>query len=107
MANRFEQVDEPQEDAITLTIEQRSDGRWGHVFCPATAVQGRLPKDYRSEDLPPVDALKAAVELANQLQVAIVVVDRDAIWQPAWGELYRWEEEADASDGPGTGSSET
>lgn len=99
MANRFEQVDEPQDDAITLTIEQRSDGRWAHVFCPASAVQLRLPTDYRSEDMAPTEALTSAIQLANHLQVAIVVIDRDGLWQPGWGELYRWEDEADPAGG--------
>ena len=99
MANRFEQVDEPQIDAISVVMEQRSDGRWAYVHCPTSAVSGRLPRDYRSEDLAPVVALENAVKLANELKVAIVVVDRDAIWQPSWGELYRWEdEEGDPGD---------
>ena len=99
MGNRFEQVDELQGDAITLAIEQRSDGRWGYVVCPASAVDGRLPHDFRSEDMAPIDALKAAVQLANKLEVAIVVMDRDNIWQKDWGELYRWEDEADPAEG--------
>jgi hypothetical protein len=93
MANRFEQVSEAQEDAITLVVEQRNDGRWGYVFCPASAVEGRLPHDYRSEDMPPIDALTAAIQLANELKVALVVLDRDNIWQSAWGQLYRWDDE--------------
>ena len=95
MGNRFEQVDEFQQDAITLALEQRSEGRWAYVVCPAAAVEGRLPKDFRSDDMAPIDALKAAVQLANELKVAIVVMDRDGIWQKEWGELYRWEDEAD------------
>ena len=35
MANRFEQVDEVQPDAIAVILEQRGDGRWAKVFCPA------------------------------------------------------------------------
>ena len=40
MGNRFEQVDEFQQDAITLALEQRSEGRWAYVVCPAAAVEG-------------------------------------------------------------------
>jgi hypothetical protein len=93
MTNRFEQVDEAVEDAITLSLEQRSDGQWARVLCPRSAVQGRLPKDYVSKDLPPTKALATAVKLANDLKVAMVVVDRDAIWKKEWGALYRWEAE--------------
>ena len=37
--------------------------------------------------------------LANKLEVANVVMDRDNIWQKEWGELYRWEDEADPAEG--------
>ena len=37
MANRFEQVDELVGDAITIVLEQRSDGQWAKVFCPRSA----------------------------------------------------------------------
>ncbi|HWG04063.1 MAG TPA: hypothetical protein VG271_03525 [Beijerinckiaceae bacterium] len=92
MPNRFEQVDELQPDAICLVLEQRSDGQWAKVHCPATALPG-LPQDMVSEDLPPSDALVNAVKLANEVKLAIVVIDRDVIWKPVWGELYRWEDE--------------
>jgi hypothetical protein len=95
MTNRFEQVDEPQPDAITLVLEQRSDGRWARVHCPASAVPS-LKDNMTSPDLPPSDALAGAIKLANELKLAIVVVDRDAIWKPEWGELYRWEDEPEA-----------
>lgn len=88
MGNRFEQVDEIQPDAITLVLEQRVDGRWAKVHCPASAHPG-LQKDMTSESLAPKDALSAAVKLANELKLAIVIVDPDAGWKKEWGELYR------------------
>lgn len=101
MANRFEQVDEVQTDAITLKLEQRSDGQWASVHCPASAVHGRLPKNYNSSDLPPIEALATAIKLANDLKAPLVVIDRDAIWKKEWGALYRWEDEADAAPAEG------
>jgi hypothetical protein len=92
MPNRFEQVDELQPDAIAIVLEQRSDGQWAKVHCPASALPG-LPQDMVSEDLPPQDALVNAVKLANEVKLAIVVIDPSAIWKPAWGQLYRWEDE--------------
>ena len=89
MANRFEQVNDVQPDAITIVLEQRGDGQWAKVFCPASASPA-LTADRVSESLPPKDALSGAVKLANQLKLAIVVVDPDAIWKKEWGELYRW-----------------
>jgi len=103
MPNRFEQVDEPQTDCITLKLEQRNDGQWARVHCPATALPGKLPQDMTSEDMPPADALAGAVQLANQVKLAIVVMDPDGIWKPAWGELYRWEDEAGEEDSPAAG----
>ncbi len=95
MANRFEQVDEVQPDAITLVLEQRGDGQWARVHCPMSATPG-LTEDKVSDSLPPKDALSGAVKLANQLKLAIVVVDPDAIWKTEWGELYRWTGEDEA-----------
>lgn len=93
MANRFEQVDELQPDAINLVLEQRNDGQWARVHCPASALPGRIPADATSDSMPGLDALTAAVQLANEVQLAIVVLDPDGVWKPAWGELYRWEDE--------------
>lgn len=89
MANRFEQVDDIQPDAISIVLEQRGDGQWAKVHCPMTASPA-LSADKISESLPPKDALSGAVKLANHLKLAIVVVDPDSIWKREWGELYRW-----------------
>jgi hypothetical protein len=43
----------------------------------------------------PKDALASAVKLANELKLAIVVVDPDGGWKKEWGELYRWSDEAE------------
>jgi hypothetical protein len=34
MANRFEQVDEVVEDAVTIALEQRADGQWAKSLLP-------------------------------------------------------------------------
>ena len=96
MANRFEQVDEPPPDAITLVLEQRGDGQWAKVHCPASAIQNRLPKGFNSGDMAPFDALATAVKFANDFKAPIVVIDRDKIWKKEWGALYRWEDEPEA-----------
>lgn len=96
MANRFEQVDEIVPDAITIILEQRSDGQWAKVFCPRSAHDALL-EDRMSESIPPKDALSGAVQLANDLKLAIVVLDPDAVWKKEWGELYRWQDDAEES----------
>jgi len=92
--NRFEQVDEPQADAINLTLIQKSDGQVGIVHCPKTALPD-LPADLTSQEMPIRDAVIGAIELANSKKIAVVVIDRDNIWKKEWGDLWRYEEEGD------------
>jgi hypothetical protein len=93
MANRFEQVDELQADAITLTLVQKPDGQVGIIHCPKTAAPDRVPVDLTSEEMPARDAFVGAVQLANSKKIPVVVIDRDNIWKKEWGELWRYEEE--------------
>ena len=95
MANRFEQVDEAVDNAISVVLEQRADGQWAKVLCPMSAHEG-LSEDKISESMPPKDALSGAVKLANELKLAIVVVDPDGVWKKEWGELFRDEDDAEA-----------
>ncbi len=91
--NRFEQVDEIQPDAVTLTLTKRDERQWGSVHCPASALPAALTADMDSGEIPIVEALSKAVRFANKVKLAIVVIDRDGLWMPQWGELYRWEGE--------------
>jgi hypothetical protein len=62
---------------------------------------GRLPQERAriadcgriTEPMPAKDALSGAVQLANQLKIAIVIQDPDGVWKQEWGELYRDESE--------------
>jgi hypothetical protein len=94
MANRFEQVDDVVADAITIVLAQRPDGQWAKVVCPKSAHES-LTVDRVTEPMPPKDALSGAVRLANQLKLAIVVVDPDGVWKPEWGALYRSQDGAE------------
>jgi hypothetical protein len=91
--NRFEQVDEPQQDAINLTLIQKNDGQVGIVHCPKTAAPDRLPEDLTTLEIPVRDAVIGAIKLANSKKIPIVVIDPDNIWKSEWGELWRYEEE--------------
>lgn len=97
--NRFEQVDEPAEDAMTLVLGREGEKQYGIVQCPRAATGGRLPKDFSSGELPLKDAIRSAVKLANDFKVALVVLDPDGLWQPEWGQLYRYEDEPTADEG--------
>jgi hypothetical protein len=87
--NRFERVDEVQPDAITLSLSKEGDQDGGIVIFPASASNGRLTEDRVSQRLPLRDSFRAAVKLANEMKVAIVVLDPDNIWSSEWGDLYR------------------
>jgi hypothetical protein len=86
--NRFERVDEVQSDALTLSLSKRDDAEFGVVIFPASASNGRFSEDKVSDPLPPRDSFRSAVRLANEMKVAIVVLDPHGIWNPEWGDLY-------------------
>jgi hypothetical protein len=100
--NRFEQVDELQPDAINLTLTQKSDGQVGVIHCPKTASPD-LPDDLTSYEMPIRDAVSGAIQLANTKKIALVIIDRDNIWKPEWGDLWRYEEESGEEEPPPAG----
>lgn len=89
--NRFEQVDEPQADAITLSLSARGGEAYGRVLCPAELAAGHLVNDFVSDELAAKDAFRTAIRLANELKAPIVVEDAAGVWQQEWGVLYREE----------------
>ena len=94
MSNRFEQVDAIVADAITVVLEQRPNGPWAKVVCPKSAHES-FAVDRVTEPMPPKDALSGAVRLANEVRLAIVVLDPDGVWKKEWGELYRVEDDGE------------
>jgi hypothetical protein len=94
MANRFEQVDEVANDAISVILEQRADGQWARIYCPASAGEG-VKQNRMSASAAPKDALSSAVKFANEMKLPIVVIDPDNVWKKEWGELYRWSGDED------------
>ncbi|HEY1411405.1 MAG TPA: hypothetical protein VGF36_04650 [Rhodopila sp.] len=93
--NKFEQVDDVQPDAITLSLAKDGDRPTGTVILPASASNGRLSQDQVSGRLSATDAFRAAIRLANDMKVAIVVMDPQGAWNTEWGELFREGEAAD------------
>ena len=90
--NRFEQVDEIQPDAISLTLAKKGDQEVGVMHVPKTAA-ARLPTDLTSEEAPAEKALVAAIQFANARKIPIVIIDHDNIWKSEWGDLWRYTEE--------------
>ena len=99
--NRFEQVDELQSDAINLTLMQKGDSQVGVIHCSKTAAPD-LPDDLKSYEMPIRDAVSGAIQLANTKKIALVIIDRDKIWKPEWGDLWRYEEEGGEGEPPPT-----
>lgn len=87
--NRFEQVDEQQPDAITLSLFRQDDVDYGDISCPSAISGGRLPEDVTSDKKPVQEAFRSAIRLANEIKAPIVVRDPDGLWQAEWGDLYR------------------
>jgi hypothetical protein len=86
--NRFERVDAIQPDALTLSLAKQHDRDVGIVILPASASNGRFSEDKISDPLPVRDSFRSAVHLANEMKVAIVVLDPHGLWNQEWGELY-------------------
>jgi len=95
--NKFEQVDEIQPDAITLSLTKNGDREAGVVIFPATASDGRIAEDRVSGKMTAIDSFRSAIKLANEMKVAIVVMDPDGVWRSEWGDLHR---EEGPDDGP-------
>ena len=87
--NRFEQVDEPQPDAITLSLSKQEERSTGKVICPAAVSGGRLANDVTSDERDSLEAFRSAIRLANEIKAPIVVMDPDHVWKAEWGDLYR------------------
>ena len=87
--NRFEQVDEVQSDAITLTLAKSEGEPVGTVTCPAALTGGRFTGDLTAGPGPAKDAFRHAVKLGNEFRAAVVVADPDGVWEAEWGDLYR------------------
>jgi hypothetical protein len=90
--NKFEQVDEAQPDAITLSLTKEGDREAGIVIFPASASGGRIPGDQVSPRMAAKDAFRHAVKIANEMKVAVVVMDPHGVWQSEWGDLARYED---------------
>ena len=66
--NRFEQVAERQEDAITLFLVKAEDGARGYVTCPAAISHGVLAEDKVTAEMTAQDAFRSAVRASERNQ---------------------------------------
>ncbi|MEM0908500.1 MAG: hypothetical protein AAGJ94_14115 [Pseudomonadota bacterium] len=83
--NRFEQVDDIQDDAITFELSPDGDADKARVHVP----QGGDDNLNTSEPIAKIDAFRGAIKLANTLKLPIVVMGDDSAWDKTWGDLFR------------------
>jgi hypothetical protein len=86
--NRFEIVDEPQSDAITLALWKADGESLGSVTCPAALTGGQFASDITAGPGSAKEAFRHAIKIANEFRAPIVVMDPDGVWNAEWGELY-------------------
>ena len=55
-------------------------------------LQARQP-DLTSEEVPALEALAAAVQLANSKKIPIVGIDPDRVWRSECGDFWRYQED--------------
>ena len=90
-SNRFEQVDEPVPDAVTVTLWSADGQTFGEVLGPVPPAEGEPPIFIAEQD-GPLKAFQAVVvgcQLANELHRTVVVIDPENLWKPEWGQLQR------------------
>ena len=87
--NRFEQVDEKQDDAITLSLWRVRRPHVRYRDGSSALSSGKLPTNLTTDKMPIKDAFRGAIQLANEIKAPVVVIDPDSIWQAEWGDLYR------------------
>jgi hypothetical protein len=90
-SNRFEQVDEPGPDTVTVTLWDYDGQAFGHVLGPADAEHDKPPLVIAGQDDPMTafQALVVGCQLANELRRKVVIVDPKGFWKPEWGRLQR------------------
>ena len=88
-SNRFEKVDDPRPDNVTLVLWDQDGQAHGHVLGPVAAESGEPPLVFAGEDatLSAYEALAIACHLGNELGRHVVVIDPQRVWQPGWGQL--------------------
>ena len=73
-----------------MSLTRSSNGEVGSVIFPASASGGKFSEDKISGELPAIDSLRFAIKLANEMKVAIVVLDQDKVSEgQLGGPLYR------------------
>ncbi|MGA0598040.1 hypothetical protein [Enterovirga sp. CN4-39] len=88
-ANSFAQVEDPDPDAVTVTIRRGGKDAVGEVEGPILVPGSDVPPISFGRDgsLGAHQALAVGCHLANELSREVVVIDKSGLWQPAWGRL--------------------
>lgn len=88
-SNRFDRVEWPDPTAVTVTIRGEGGRPTGEVEGPVPAGADGTSRIRFGQDgsLSALQALSVGCHLANELALAVVVIDGGRHWQPGWGRL--------------------
>jgi hypothetical protein len=89
-SNRFDQVDAPRSDAVTVTLWDEGGESRGEAVGPMDAESGGTPlKVGQDGSLSAFQALVVGCQMANELRRKVVIVDPGGLWRTDWGQLQR------------------
>jgi hypothetical protein len=88
-SNRFEQVDAPKPEAVTVRLWDDGGEARGETAGP-TDAEGAAPLGLGQDgSLTAYQARVIGCQMANELGRRVVIVDPNGLWQTDWGQLQR------------------
>jgi len=89
MVIRFKRVDEPDDNAVTVTIFSNGKDIRANVTGPLIAGRAMASQDVIGQkgNLAVSQALNIAATLADKDDAKIVIYDEERLWKKEWGEL--------------------
>jgi hypothetical protein len=88
-SNRFDQVDGPRSDAVTVMLRDEDGNARGEVVGPAEGGDGAPLAAGQDGSLTAFQAVVVGCQMANELRRRVVIVDPGGLWRTDWGQLQR------------------
>jgi hypothetical protein len=87
---RFERVDYPPEDAVTVRVFQLAGDTVAEVSWPPQAEHGRIISPAMGRPRPVRQALDEAGDAhrKHSLRRVVVMIEDESLWQSEWGTLF-------------------
>lgn len=89
MANQFQKVTEPNLNAVTVQLYSVDGKPSGDASGPTTMSGGKITSIITPQDGSQTaeQAVATGIRLANEMNVPMVVIDDEELWDPNWGNL--------------------